>query len=112
MNFMRNSLPSMLLLAGMCLMATTVAAQKQPPIVWQKALGGSGNDRGVSVATQAPFGGFTICGTTNTISGNGDVTLNHGDDDIWIVKLSHTGNLVWEKTYGDGRADIAANIIS
>ena len=95
-----------------CLLATVATAQKQPSISWQRALGGSGNDRGVSVTMHAPMSGFTICGTTNSTSGDGDVTFNHGDDDIWVVKLSPTGVLVWEKTYGNGLADRAAHIVA
>ncbi len=106
---MRSSIPFAFLLAVLCLIASTVTAQKQPPIVWQKALGGTGNDRGISVAAHAPLTGFAICGTTN--STNGDVTVNHGDDDIWVAKLSHNGALLWEKSYGGGRADLAAHIV-
>src|SRR5688572_12567139 len=101
---MHNHISKGFSLTIICLLATIATAQKQPSVGWQRALGGSGNDRGVSVTSHGPFSGFTICGTTNSTSGDGDVTFNHGDDDIWVVKLSHTGALVWEKTYGDGLA--------
>ncbi|MFP3593598.1 T9SS type A sorting domain-containing protein [Chryseobacterium sp. SIMBA_038] len=53
-------------------------------IVWQKCLGGSGSDEATSVI-QTTDGGYVIAGSSN--STNGDVSGNHGDYDIWVVKL-------------------------
>ena len=53
-------------------------------IVWQKCLGGSGDDYADSVAVM-PDGGYIVAGYTE--SNNGDVSGNHGEDDFWIVKL-------------------------
>ncbi len=54
-------------------------------VLWQKTLGGSGTDNGQSIQ-QTSDGGFIIAGTTG--SSNGDVTIQNGDRDFWIVKLS------------------------
>lgn len=54
-------------------------------IQWQKCLGGSGSDEASSVI-QTADGGYVIAGSSN--SNNGNVTGNHGDYDIWIVKLA------------------------
>jgi hypothetical protein len=52
---------------------------------WSKCLGGSFQDDAFAV-TEALDGGFVIAGTTE--SNDGDITLNHGNKDIWVVKLS------------------------
>ncbi|WP_435523852.1 hypothetical protein [Chryseobacterium indoltheticum] len=43
-------------------------------------------------------GGYIVAATTT--SNNGDLTSNHGDFDYWFIKLSSTGNIEWQKTYG------------
>ena len=69
---------------------------------WQKSLGGS-NDEGAAyyggiVAEQTTDGGY-IVGTSSN-STDYDVVGNHGDYDYWIVKLSSTGQIQWQKCYG------------
>lgn len=54
-------------------------------VLWQKALGGSGDDQGISIR-QTSDDGFIVAGSTG--SSNGDVTNLYGDRDFWIVKLS------------------------
>ncbi|MBP6310659.1 MAG: T9SS type A sorting domain-containing protein [Flavobacteriales bacterium] len=65
-------------------------------ILWQKCLGGTGYD-GLE-AFQTPDGGYIASGQTN--SNDGDVTDNHGGTDIWVVKLSTTGVIQWQKCFG------------
>src|SRR5690606_6923074 len=64
---------------------------------WQKTLGGSEGDYGNSIR-QAPEDGYIVAGSS--YSNDGDVTGNHGSGDYWIVKLSQTGNLEWQKSLG------------
>ncbi|HET8804645.1 MAG TPA: T9SS type A sorting domain-containing protein, partial [Aequorivita sp.] len=72
--------------------------------VWQKALGGSGQDMARSIQ-QTNDNGYIIAGMSNSI--DGDVTGNHGDYDYWVVKLSEAGDLQWQKTYGGSASDAA-----
>ena len=72
-------------------------------IQWQKALGGSGIDHARSVI-QTTDGGYIVAGSSWSIQG--DVTGNHGSDDYWIVKLSDSGTLEWQKTYGGQNSDL------
>lgn len=58
-------------------------------MVWQKSLGGGGEDFAFSVKQTADKE-FIIAGYSN--SKNGDITNNHGNNDYWIVKLSGTTN--------------------
>ncbi|MCU4189035.1 T9SS type A sorting domain-containing protein [Flavobacterium sp. HXWNR29] len=71
-------------------------------IIWQKSLGGTGDDLGGSVQ-QTLDGGYIVGGNSN--STNGDVTGNHGNDDFWVVKLDSEGNISWQKSLGGSGFD-------
>lgn len=77
-------------------------------IQWQKAIGGADNDYVYSFHS-TPDGGYIAAGYT--YSNNGDVSGNHGDADAWIVKLSSSGAIEWQKTLGGNREEIARSIL-
>ncbi|OJU47861.1 MAG: hypothetical protein BGN96_05740 [Bacteroidales bacterium 45-6] len=78
-------------------------------IVWQKALGGTDTEWiSVYSIVQTSDGGYLLAGST--YSTDGDVTGNHGDRDIWLVKLDATGNISWKKTIGGTSDDKAFSI--
>jgi uncharacterized repeat protein (TIGR01451 family) len=79
-------------------------------IEWQKSFGGLGDDRFQSIQ-QTSDKGFIIVGYTTTRDGSGDVTFNHGDLDIWLVKLTATGTLEWQKSLGGKNSDNAWSVI-
>ena len=54
-------------------------------VLWQKTLGGPGTDWGQSIQ-QTSDGGYIVAGTTG--SSTGDVTIQYGDRDFWVVKLN------------------------
>ncbi|MCT8340617.1 T9SS type A sorting domain-containing protein [Flavobacteriaceae bacterium TK19130] len=70
-------------------------------VEWQQTYGGSENEYPYSIK-ETSEGGFIVAG--NTASDDGDITFNHGERDIWVLKLSETGTLEWQQTYG-GTAD-------
>ncbi len=76
-------------------------------ILWQNALGGSFNDRALSIQ-ETLDAGYIVAGYSNSI--DGDVTGNHGFNDYWIVKLNNLGNLQWQKSLGGSAADVANSI--
>lgn len=71
-------------------------------LVWQKTYGGSANEQCMAIVENAS-GNFILCGYT--VSNNGDVTGNHGSDDVWLVEINNTGTLIWQKTYGGSQSD-------
>ena len=71
---------------------------------WQKCLGGSYDDKAVSIQ-QTYDGGYIIAGYTS--SNNGDVSGNHGGIDSWIVKLNPLGDMEWQKCLGGIDSDVA-----
>jgi hypothetical protein len=76
-------------------------------IEWQRSLGGSDNDVFRSVR-QTMDGGYIVAGASE--SSDGDVSSNRGRIYFWIVKLDATGNLVWEKSLGGSKRDVATSI--
>ena len=75
---------------------------------WQRCLGGSKSD-GSSAVRQTADGGYIVAGST--YSADGDVTGQHGGDDAWVVKLTATGDIEWQKTLG-GKGDEYAMSVS
>jgi hypothetical protein len=76
-------------------------------IRWQKCLGGSSYEYGLSTQ-QITDGGYIVAGITN--SNDGDVSGNHGGEDYWVVKLDGSGNIRWKKCLGGSRNDEAISI--
>uniref|UniRef100_A0A7V0Z5N3 PKD domain-containing protein n=1 Tax=candidate division WOR-3 bacterium TaxID=2052148 RepID=A0A7V0Z5N3_UNCW3 len=64
--------------------------------VWEKTYGGSGDDAGYSVKCTSD-GGYIIAGTTKSF---GDE-----DGDIYLLKIDNSGNLLWQKVYGDSSVE-------
>ena len=73
-------------------------------IQWQKDMGGSGTDDAFAVQ-QTTDGGYIVSG--NTDSNDGDVSGAHGSDDYWVVKLSATGNILWQHCYGGSDSEVS-----
>src|SRR3989441_3306760 len=69
-------------------------------VIWQKAYGGKGDDVAFSVG-QTSDGGFIVAGSTNSSGAGGR--------DAWLFKLTSTGNVVWQKTYGGTGDDNAVS---
>ena len=59
-------------------------------VEWQKAYGGNDVDEAHSIQ-QTYEGGYIVAGETRTWGAGGD---------IWVLKLSSTGDVEWQKTYG------------
>lgn len=78
-------------------------------IIWEKTFGGSANDVG-STSIQNTFGDFVVVATT--YSNDGDISMNNGVQDAWLICINSDGDLLWERTYGGSFGDAFASIIS
>lgn len=78
--------------------------------LWDKYFGGSKHDYLMSsIATQE--GGFVLVGTSfSNISGDKKEN-NLGGSDVWIVRLSETGEELWQKTLGTKSNDEASAVV-
>ena len=77
-------------------------------IDWDTRLGGSNIDEAWD-AQQTIDGGYIVTG--HTFSNDGDVTGNHGMEDIWVVKLNSTGNIQWQKALGGSGHESSTSVI-
>jgi gliding motility-associated-like protein len=75
---------------------------------WQKCLGGI-NDEDAWSVKQVADGGYIVGGRSK--SNEGDVTGNHGNEDYWIVKLTNTGGIEWQKSLGGSNIDWANSVL-
>ena len=70
-------------------------------IIWQKCLGGSRYE-GAENILLTEDSGYLIIGGTQSHDGDvvGNHTLSEHDHDIWMVKLSGEGDLLWQQCIG------------
>jgi hypothetical protein len=76
-------------------------------IEWQSCFGGGEDDYAIDMI-EVP-GGYLILG--NTFSFDGDISFNHGVNDLWLVRTDTIGNILWERSYGGSESDGSARII-
>lgn len=77
-------------------------------IQWVRTLGGSSIDQATSIAATSD-GNFVVAGTT--YSTDGDVSgKSTPDADYWVVKISTTGNVLWNRTYGTSEDELAHHV--
>jgi hypothetical protein len=76
-------------------------------LLWQKLLGGLGDDYATSIG-QTADGGYIVAGFSS--SSDGDVSGNHGDSDCWVVRLGAKGNIVWRKSLGGSSDERAYSV--
>lgn len=77
-------------------------------IIWRKYFGGSNNDRSFD-SIETEDGGFILVGTTE--SHDIDISNSFGSYDIWIIRLTSSGELLWEKSLGGSAIDEGLVII-
>lgn len=79
-------------------------------LAWAKAFGGTDNEVANAIVT-APDG-VLVAGYTS--SNDGDVTGYHGlqssRPDMWVLKVNNDGAIIWAKTFGGSRDDIATSV--
>ena len=79
----------------------------QGNIQWRKYFGGTNNDRAHAVV-QSNDGGFVMAGFSE--SDDFDISDTKGSYDFWVVKISSTGDLEWERSFGGSGIEIAYDI--
>jgi len=76
-------------------------------LVWEKSFGGSEIDEAHAI-TDSGDGNYLIVGDTR--SSDLDISLNNGAADLWLIKISDSGDLVSEKTLGGTSFDVGRSI--
>lgn len=77
-------------------------------VQWELSLGGTGYESARDIE-QTADGGYIVLGETN--STDGDVIAGYGGTkDIWLIKLSVSGAVQWQKRFGGNGLDIGNHI--
>jgi len=79
---------------------------------WSNYFGGSNTDTPYDViqTSESKDNGYIIVGSSD--SNDVDIKSNKGSYDFWVIKISTTGNLIWEKSFGGQEIDEARAISS
>ena len=76
-------------------------------IVWEKSFGGSEIDEARDIISDGN-GNHIVVGDTR--SNDQDVTFNNGAADLWAIKVSNNGELLWSTSIGGSNFDVARSI--
>jgi uncharacterized delta-60 repeat protein len=84
-----------LALFGFILSAAVTSYQTAHALTWANSYGSSEEENIFRSVIALPDGGYVLAGVTNSTGA--------GANDIWISRLTETGSVVWQKTYGGAR---------
>ncbi len=73
-------------------------------ILWDKTLGGDGWDS-PSTFIEVNDGNYIVAGSSGSSLSGDKTDISRGDDDIWILKMTPTGVVLWQKTIGGNSKD-------
>lgn len=77
-------------------------------IQWERSYGGNADDLGTGIVV-TDDGGYGVIGYTSSHL-SGDVDINKGVTDMWVLRLDSIGNIIWQKTYGGSGLDAGHGI--
>ncbi len=70
-------------------------------IVWEKTLGGAGDEEAHAIKA-TDDGGYIITGSTTSFGA--------GDSDLYLVKLNAAGDVTWEKAFGGQGVEVGYSV--
>jgi hypothetical protein len=69
---------------------------------WGRTYGGVGVERAYSIV-QADDGGYALAGFTSS--------FGFGKEDFWLVRTDPTGDVLWNRTFGGTKSDLARSMV-
>jgi hypothetical protein len=76
-------------------------------LIWKKSYGGSELDQAYGIVKNLN-NTYLITGTSNSM--DGDISLNKGANDVWVINIDDNGALLWEKSFGGSGFDTSNSI--
>jgi len=86
-----------------------VKAANSGNMIWERSFGGMEIDEARGIASSND-GSYVIVGDTR--SSDQDVSLNNGAADLWLIKISDNGDILWEQSFGGTNFDVPRSINS
>ncbi|XXY20675.1 hypothetical protein WME88_13660 [Sorangium sp. So ce216] len=81
-----------------------------PALAWARAYGGPGVDQGSSIASDAE-GNFYVTGSfEGTVDFGAGPLTSAGQEDIFLLKLASSGELLWSKRFGKHHREQATTV--
>jgi hypothetical protein len=77
--------------------------------VWAKVFGGSLFDAPQAITSTAD-GGAVITGSTHS-NQSGNVGTNHGNSDLWVIKVNTNGDIVWNSLLGGTEYEAGSAVV-
>ena len=77
-------------------------------LIWEKTFGGSSFDVGRSIF-KTQDNDFLISGSSRSL--DGDLNVNNGQNDAWVLKINANANLEWQTTVGGSFFDFTYDAI-
>ena len=99
---------SLTITAAFVLFTGIASIFSQPTLPWQKTLGGTAHEYTRKTIPTSDGGMAFVGGSEST---NGDVSGNHGGNDLWVGKLNASGSLVWSYLYGGTEDDEGYDLV-
>ena len=96
------------LITWILVVLTTVSSWGQPGISWQKTLGGSGGESALAAIEVSDGSNVMVGYTYSRIIG---IDTYHGGYDVWVVKLSGKGDVLWQKAFGGSGNEMGYNVV-
>lgn len=78
-------------------------------LIWEKSFGGTQIDEARALV-KTNDGNFIIAGDTR--SNDNHVSNNKGAADLWLIKITPNGDLIWEKTIGGTSFDVSRAMVT
>lgn len=83
---------------------------KDNRLIWQKTYGGDGADI-LKTIIRLKDGNLLLGGSSNSGRGFEKSQNNRGLFDYWLLKITPSGNVIWDKTLGGTRNDILVTLL-
>ncbi len=78
--------------------------------LWQKTIGGTLDDY-ISGVKELNNGDLLIYGFSNSQNNGNKQSVNYGSNDYWLVRMTNSGTVIWDKTYGGNDIDNASDVM-
>ncbi|MDQ3015264.1 MAG: hypothetical protein M3R25_00855, partial [Bacteroidota bacterium] len=85
-----------------------VRADNNFTLRWSVLLGGTRQESPAAIINDLSGNTYIAATSFSNLPGLDD---NYGESDVWVFKLSNTGELLWQKNFGGTGEDIATDII-